>query len=370
MEDRKRLTKAKERQFVQNCIAEFSEPSINVDNREKVKKMLAWSYLPNGISIVTAAFFVVYLLQSYTLWVQIVLGILLFVVAASLEFGKRLTISECANNYFRHQKLHGLLVGGILVLCVASMSASYIGGNKLVVSTATPPPSSKNSKIDSLTALVDTLNVSIAKQEGTTWKGKVTRDANKNLNKLYDDRKQFNASIQLLEAKDLAKYERLLADHKGKIEGFGVVLGIIAILADGFLFALLWNIKKLKYEVVLVLKERRKEVNPAEKHDQREKSTSSVNVQGDIIGDFGQISENQRRPIGFYIDRNGERNILTVTTTEEKVKPKIIESEKLRTCKNCNKVFEYKHWNAQYCSDDCRWEAWRKRKKSKQKKND
>lgn len=34
---------------------------------------------------------------------------------------------------------------------------------------------------------------------------------------------------------------------------------------------------------------------------------------------------------------------------------------KTKGCKHCGNHFEYKHWNAQYCSDDCRIAAWEKR---------
>ncbi len=33
----------------------------------------------------------------------------------------------------------------------------------------------------------------------------------------------------------------------------------------------------------------------------------------------------------------------------------------VRNCKNCNKPFTYKHWNARYCSDKCRIDSWEKR---------
>jgi len=39
-----------------------------------------------------------------------------------------------------------------------------------------------------------------------------------------------------------------------------------------------------------------------------------------------------------------------------------------RHCKNCNKVFEFKHWNARYCSDVCRIKNWEQRTGKKLKK--
>lgn len=39
-----------------------------------------------------------------------------------------------------------------------------------------------------------------------------------------------------------------------------------------------------------------------------------------------------------------------------------------RHCKNCNKIFNYKHWNARYCSDVCRIKNWEQRTGKKLKK--
>jgi hypothetical protein len=60
---------------------------------------------------------------------------------------------------------------------------------------------------------------------------------------------------------------------------------------------------------------------------------------------------------------NGER--ITVNVTELK--------DNQKRCKHCDDIFTYKHWNAKYCSDDCRIKSWEERtgktfnKKSKTK---
>lgn len=66
-----------------------------------------------------------------------------------------------------------------------------------------------------------------------------------------------------------------------------------------------------------------------------------------------------RRPIGFarpeQAAANGER--LTVNVRG-----------KTKTCQHCGQPFEKKHWNARYCSDTCRVEAWEKRTGGKVRK--
>jgi hypothetical protein len=301
--DRQVLDRAKQRSFIQSCVSEFTETSISQGHREKVNTLALWSYLPNTISIITAGFFVIYLLQSYEFVVQIVLGFLLLGVAFSIEYGKRSLINEYAKAYFKQGKANGLLLLGLIVLFAASMSGSFVGGDRLVVSNASPPSKKISPELDSLKNEMDTLNTKIALYEGTTWKGRVTRDANKNLTSLNPMKAKLQDKIDAIEAKDNAIYTATLSQHQEKTNYFGFVLGVIAILADGLLFALLWNIKQLKHEVVLLQIEQQK---PQKKAPPSEPTpTASTNVKTEIIGELGEaqtFSENQeRRSIGFEI---------------------------------------------------------------------
>jgi hypothetical protein len=33
-------------------------------------------------------------------------------------------------------------------------------------------------------------------------------------------------------------------------------------------------------------------------------------------------------------------------------------NDRQKRCKNCNEIFNYKHWNAKYCGEKCRIESW------------
>lgn len=299
--DRQHLQRAKDRSFVASCVSEFTETSLSQSHREKVKKLSAWSYLPNTISVITAGFFVVYLLRSYQFAVQIVLGFLLLGVAFSIEYGKRSLIGEYANEYFRANKTNGLFLVGLVVLFAASMSGSFIGGDQLVVSNASPPSKQVSPELDSLKNAMDTLNAKIALYEGTTWKGRVTRDANKNLTSLNPMKANLQAKIDAIEAKDEQLYAATLLQHQTKTNYFGFVLGIIAIMADGVLFALLWSIKKLKHEVAMLTIEKSRNNQPKKQKRQANKT----NLETEIIGELTEpesFSENrERRKIGFTI---------------------------------------------------------------------
>ncbi len=70
-----------------------------------------------------------------------------------------------------------------------------------------------------------------------------------------------------------------------------------------------------------------------------------------------------RRPIGFNraSSSNGERlngERLTVN----------VGADKTRLCSHCGKSFSYLHWNARYCSDECRVASWENRTGAKLRK--
>lgn len=250
--DREQLNAAKEENYVDACRQEFEEKSVNDSNRRLAKTLTAWSYLPNAISLITACFFIFYLLTAYALWVKIVLGLLLLAVAAAVELGKRGLINEAGKRYFPTERIPSLLIIGALILMICSMTGSYIGGNKLVTENASLPPKEVNPKIDSLKAqLAHELTVSESFRK-TTWKGKITRAATKGMNASRTEQNRLNAKIDELEKADDEAYATLLSQHNSKTMNFGIVLGIIAIIADAALFFLLWTVKKMRYEIALL----------------------------------------------------------------------------------------------------------------------
>lgn len=70
-----------------------------------------------------------------------------------------------------------------------------------------------------------------------------------------------------------------------------------------------------------------------------------------------------RRPIGFNrpSSSNGERlNAERLTVN--------VAADKTRLCSHCGKSFSYLHWNARYCSDECRVASWENRTGAKLRK--
>jgi hypothetical protein len=68
---------------------------------------------------------------------------------------------------------------------------------------------------------------------------------------------------------------------------------------------------------------------------------------------FNAPMDHQQSPFNAPMDHqqsplNGER--ITVNVAELK--------DNQKKCKHCTNIFTYKHWNAKYCSDDCRIKSW------------
>jgi predicted nucleic acid-binding Zn ribbon protein len=79
--------------------------------------------------------------------------------------------------------------------------------------------------------------------------------------------------------------------------------------------------------------------------------------EGDLKNIRANISDINSNPSsnGKNIN-NGDRSTVSV------------EGKNIRHCKNCGQSFSYKHWNKQYCSEECRIENWEKRTGKKVRK--
>lgn len=398
-EDRQELNAAKQQNYVNACLSEFEERSVNDTNQAQARTLEAWSYLPNIVSLVTAGFFIFYLLIDYTLWVKIVLGFLLLAVAGTVELGKRGLIGEAGKRYFPTEKLPGGLLAGIAVLMLCSMVASYIGGNKLVTENAHTPPMEVNPQIDSLKAqLAQELTVSESFRK-TTWKGKITRGATQGMNESRKEQTRLNAKIDELESLDNMAYQTVLSGHTSKISNFGIVLGIVAILADVALFFLLWTVKRLRYEIALLAfkaaqaakREREEAEAQARKEAQQAAAQQSqpppyqgqqppganYNLQNN---NQPTLYNQQRQLIGFKAPTHQGQPLPPPPPQPNAMRnnesPNAMRKErekangKLKGCVNCGKEFEARTTWHKYCCEECKIEAWEARtgKKFKRRK--
>ena len=330
--DRAILDNEKEKDFALSCHKEFSDTSVVKSNMRKVSLYSALSYFPNIISWVTAGFGVFYILSSYEFHVQVILGGLLAIVAGGLELAKRGLINVTARDFFLKKAVSPFMPIAIAVLILISMTVSFFGGDKLVHATANPPEMAINPEIATIRQQIEDKRNTIAGLRKTTWKGKITRDAVKGINANEAVINSLLARIDKLENQDMEAYSPIKQEFDSKIINFGFVLGGIAVIADVALLYMLWTIKRLKYEVLLLVKgkgfkgelERLDEAEQFVAQAQQFVNTSAVhypNHNGKVNGNKTTnknnaeltpetssstvvATKNVTRPIGFTVDKS------------------------------------------------------------------
>jgi hypothetical protein len=393
-QEREDLQKIEEAAFAADCREQFTEKSLAATNSAKVRTLSLLSYLPNILSATTAGFFVLYLLSGYTQTVAIVLGALLLMIVVAIEVGKRYLISGAAKDRYTIGKVAPLAIGALVLLFGASMGASYMGGKALVVETASPPDRPHNPEVDSLKSLLSAELATIDRLQKTTWKGKVTSDAVKGINRSKQIQTSITDRIMVLEAQNDAEHTTLLQKHTAKHLNFGYLLGGLAALADIFLLGMIWTAWHLRYQVAAVhaagkgakqsaqqsadtdltqetLKALKAATQAAQDAALAATAATHAAARTARIDTYGHNPAHlnnapPERKIGFTAGRNDtteNRNTENRNTenrnTETIVQKEFIElTDRVRTCAHCGDRFTYHHSRAKYCSEQCRIAAW------------
>ena len=248
-QDRAKLEARKRQKFEDRCRNEFAVPDLVERNRRRVEFLSTASYVPNVFSGLSLGFFVIYVVSGYQPVYAVILGAVLLLLIVIEEKGKRTLISEIAHDHFLEDRINYLAVAVFVVVAALSMIGSYIGGNQLVVATASPPPMEVNPRIAEIDAALKLEAQTVDKLQKTTWKGKVTTRAQDGIKSSKSIQEKLVAERAGLVAKDEAIYAPILQAHEAKKFNLGVVTGIIAALADLALFLMLWSSKRMKYEV-------------------------------------------------------------------------------------------------------------------------
>ncbi len=360
-DDRQRLQAAEEQKFIEACKDEFIEKSLAITNARKVRTLTAVSYLPNLLSATTAGFFVLYLLSGYTRTVALVLGALLLIIVAGIEAGKRGLIVSAAKDFFNLGKVSTLPIAALAACFALSMGASYLGGKQLVVATAAPPAKETNPEIAAIQAQLADISGTVDRLRKTTWKGKVTVDAVRGINKAQSLQATLTERLTTLQAQDDATHAAKLQKHTSKHLNFGVMLGLLAAVSDLFLFGLLWTAKRLKYEVAAI-------------HHHPTASTATAPGNG-FSAQFQTPSLNwqpqqgqppQRRPIGFKVHQtetrtpaqDGDPDAMRKNAIRLDATPP---GGKIRGCAWCGNDFEARTTWHKYCCEACKIAAWESR---------
>jgi len=247
------LKHIKAQDFKRQVLNEMSHKPIEQSAPEQVETLTYLSYLPNALSLATGSFFVFYLTQGYPTATMIGLVVILTAVLTFNEYAKRSLLAGVFRKKFISNKMPVFSAVALIIAIGVSMASSYEGGKQLVLENSTAPTLSASSAITGLEGKLADVKESIKKQQGTTWKGVITVDANKNLKRLYPIQAALESEIAQYRAEDKLKQNASTLKHNHKTMNFGYVLGVLAILADVVLFLLMRSIYKLKANLFKVL---------------------------------------------------------------------------------------------------------------------
>lgn len=240
------LKKINAEDFKKDLLEKYKPKAPAEQGYQMVKNLKLWSYAPNAVSAISATFFVWYLISTYSLLVQVALGGILGFAVIANEIAKRKLISHQSKRYYTAKQLGAAII--FLIVCVAaSIYSSYRGGNEIVKQNAVAPTLPVPGEILQIQDRLNGMADDIARQKATTWKGRITVDANRNLKTLYNTQALLSSQLADLQTAYRAKQEKLQAQHEVIKMNGGIVLGSICIFADIVLIFLLASIERIQY---------------------------------------------------------------------------------------------------------------------------
>ena len=248
------LQASKLQRFAASCNEQFKEKPVLIEHMSEVQRRSQWSYAFNAISAVFAIFGLYVLSGQAQSTKASLLLILLGALLIGNEFFKRSQILRTAKLHFDGFNV-GFAAFILFLPTLLSVGTSAYGGFKLAPELRGTPALVHNPQIDSLKTELGILNASIKKQEGTTWKGRVTRDANKNLKQLYSDRSALNTRIEALAQKDEKINTATLSGFGQETQLLGWLMAFIGILMDALLYFNLWKVMQCKHEVATLFQD-------------------------------------------------------------------------------------------------------------------
>jgi len=293
--------------FREKVFDQYKEKPFAESGFSRVKYLTNWSYAPNVISVLSAMFFVYFLTLPYTLLIRLLLGGVLAGILFCMEYAKRQLITGQGRKFYQTKSVSFIAISFLGLCVVASMYTSYNGGNKIIVETAQAPTLSANSEIEGLESALAVLNTNIAKQQSTTWKGRITVDANKNLKALFVDRSTLLSTLNELKASDRKAQAQSDTKYNATTLQGGLVTGVIAVISDIVLIFLLLTVERIKYNVFRVENSKGKRTAGFQMPNTAPSTPSFSN---------NISAKTERRPIGFEMPIKAQaKNVFNTPTS-------------------------------------------------------
>ena len=366
--------------FIEQAVEILKPQSLEHKCKKVYTRNTYISYVFQLLSILTGLSFIAYVGNELNGVLFIISSLVLFILLAMIEGGKRILIKDIAKLYFSEGDIKYVSLFLLVIILGASASISYVGGSKIpsVIVSSQPIDSTQvadvvpSVQLDYTRDQLEEIATSIRKQEATTYKGRVTRTANTNLKILYDQQTTYQTTLLELEKEYQKKVDarnKALNDLKEtrdvKIEGIGFIFGGIAVFSDIMLVFLLYfayNALKKVYK----------------KH-QTSTILDAYNVTLEETQVLAKVPEIKELPEPKVTLEETQEKKVTLQETQDKTqeekvtlqetprknsvklpKTKKVEvvnkEQKYRRCDNCGASYEYKRPSSRFCSSKCRLE--------------
>ena len=338
------------------------------------------SYVFQFLSILTGLSFIGYIGNELKGVLFIISSLVLFILLAMIEAGKRILIKDIAKLYFSENDIKYVSLFLLVIILAASASISYVGGSKIpsvIVSSQSIDSTQVAEVIPSIQLdytrnQLDSIAKSIRKQEATTYRGKVVRTANNNLTILYDQQSEYQSTLLELEKEHQKKLDarnQALAAIKEtrdlKIEGVGFIFGGVAVFSDIMLVFLLYFAynslskvyKKHQTSTILnaynvTLEETQVLAKVPEIKELHEPKVTLQETLEEKVTLQETLEETQEEKV--TLQETPRKNSVKLPKTK---KVEVVNKEqKYRRCDNCGASYAYKRPSSRFCSSKCRLE--------------
>lgn len=349
-QERERIERAKDFDFRKQVVKRFAQQSVIRSARRSAIRSKNASWGANLFSYILATYAVYYFASLYAGWKFYFLMALGLSILAIWEVSKRMSAVAFFEGTYNQAERWKMWFGAILIILVAgSMGATYYGGNKLVMEENTGAEQVHTARIDSLSILIAKAEADKDLMKGQTWRGKIVRDARKQMNQLQTRIDGLIAERTRLENKDEETNDKLGKEHESKMANLGLVFGGLGAVADIVLIFLLGFAERREWDVFCLTRQTDASVKRSEQvTDNRSpgtdnRSNRSGNRSKSVPKKAAAVTASAN-PIGFKVQ------------TDASVKG-------TRRCVNCGTDISHRRSDAKYCGSTCRKEAFENRNK-------
>lgn len=346
-QEREQIEREKDQDFKRYVVKRFTQQSVIRSARRSAIRSKNASWGANVFSYILAIYAVYYFASLYSGWKFYFLMGLGVIVLAVWEYSKRLsTISFFEGAYNSAER--GKMWAGLLMICLVagSMTATYYGGEKLVIEENNGAEQVHNPKIDSLSNMIAKAEADIQLMKKQTWRGKIVREARAQMNALQYRIDGLIAERTRLEQKDESQNDGLQDEHNSKMANLGFVFGGLGAIADIVLIGLLGYAEKREWDVFCLSRSNTdaSKDNRSERTDNRSiKRSKRSSDSRSSVPKKAAVASASAKPIGFKVQTDA-----SVSGT-------------VRRCLNCQTDITHRRSDAKYCSSTCRKEAFEAR---------